>query len=114
MTLVGLTALSVEIMHEVLDARRRRASRPAVRVPSDVVLDRLAGVRLHHRHVLVGGGVEDDLRAIQLEDRLHSLAERMSRISGTTTLGSPVAGWWPGAAGWLTEKGRLSKHKSSW
>ena len=63
MTDVGLTALSVEIITNALDAvARRRASATTARA-DDVVLDRLARVPLHHRHVLVRRGVEDDARA---------------------------------------------------
>ncbi|RYZ56776.1 MAG: hypothetical protein EOP08_17985 [Proteobacteria bacterium] len=35
-----------------------------------VVLHGLAGVLLHHRHVFVCGGVEDELRAVAGEDRV--------------------------------------------
>ena len=34
----------------------------------DVVLDRFAGIVLHHRHVLVGGAMEDDLGVMGVED----------------------------------------------
>ncbi len=37
----------------------------------DVVLDRHGGVVLHHRHVLVGSGVEDVLGTMLAEDLLH-------------------------------------------
>ena len=40
-----------------------------------VVSDRLADVRFHQRHVLVGGGVEDDFGAMLLEDLLHPLRD---------------------------------------
>ncbi len=39
-----------------------------------VVLDRLAGIGFHQRHVFVGGGVKDHLRLKLLEDSPHSLA----------------------------------------
>jgi hypothetical protein len=38
----------------------------------NVVLDRLAGVRLHHRHVLVRRGVEDDLGRVGRQERAHA------------------------------------------
>ena len=38
-----------------------------------VVADRLHGVGLHHRHVLVGGGVEDDRRAVLGDHLPHPL-----------------------------------------
>ena len=40
-------------------------------MPQHVVLDRLADVALHQRHVLVGRGVEDDLGAELLEELPH-------------------------------------------
>jgi len=42
----------------------------------DVVLHRLAGVELHERHVLVGGSVEDELRAMAAEGMLHAATIR--------------------------------------
>ena len=62
MTLVGLTALSVEIITNSCTPNSS-ANSASCWVPRDVVLDRLAGVVLHHRHVLVGGGMEHDVRA---------------------------------------------------
>ena len=59
---VGRTALSVEIMTKA-STPCSPASSPEPARREDVVLDRLARVRLHHRHVLVGGRVEHDLRA---------------------------------------------------
>ena len=38
----------------------------------DVGLERLVRVLLHHRHVLVGGEMEDDLRPRRLEDVLEA------------------------------------------
>ena len=48
------------------------ASSPTQPGAEDVVLDRLARIRLHQRHVLVGGGVEDDLRRVGREKRAHA------------------------------------------
>ena len=70
-TVFGFTALSVETSTKRLDAeldgdlgdhlRRQR-----------VVAHRLERVRLHQRHVLVRGGVEDDRRRVALEDAAHA------------------------------------------
>ena len=67
MTLVGRTALSVEM--------KTRCSTPHfgsqfdhVARAEDVVGDRLGNVALHHRHVLVRGGMEDGHRFEPLED----------------------------------------------
>ncbi len=67
MTLVGLTALSVLTMTNAAHplARAASATDPGA---EDVVLDRLAGIAFHHRHVLVGGAVENDLRLMQFEN----------------------------------------------
>ena len=43
-------------------------------VAENVVADGLERVRLHHRHVLVRRGVEDDARAVAIEDLAHLLA----------------------------------------
>ena len=53
---------------EAIDAvaLRRLGEEPRA---ADVVLDRLAGVLLHQRHVLVRGGVEDDLGLMPIAAR---------------------------------------------
>ena len=61
---VGRTALSVEIMTNV-STPCSPASSPSMPGAEDVVLDRLARIRLHQRHVLVGGRVEDDLGRVR-------------------------------------------------
>ena len=53
--------------HERLLAEGQRGVGRGLRA-EDVVLDGLAGVGLHHGHVLVGGAVEDDVRAVGVED----------------------------------------------
>ena len=58
-TVVGLTALSVE-MRTKRSAPNSTAISATVRVREHVVAHRLDGIRLHQRHVLVGRGVEDD------------------------------------------------------
>ena len=47
---------------EALDAGGDRGVEEGHR-PADVDVDRVRRMLLHHRHVLVGGGVEDDVRA---------------------------------------------------
>ena len=56
---------------EIADAEFRGQVGQALRA-ADVVLDRLADIGLHQRDVLVGGGVEDDLRLVFLEELPHS------------------------------------------
>ena len=73
MTLVGRDGLvgrdhARTTQRPAVERHRRRLACP------DVVLDRLAGVRLHHRHVLVRRGVEDDVRTIVLEHGPNALA----------------------------------------
>ena len=73
MTLVGWTALSVEINTKL---RTPNSSARSARhlVPKTLFSDRLADVGFHQRHVLVGGGVEDHLGTMLLEDLLASAA----------------------------------------
>ena len=47
----------------------------------DVVLDRLAGIRLHQRHVLVGGGMEDEVRPVLGKHRRRFAPRRSRRRS---------------------------------
>ncbi len=66
MTLVGFTALSVEMSTNFLDAVPDRGLGDAPGA-EHVVVHRLPGVVvLHQRHVLVGGGVEDRRRPVLL------------------------------------------------
>ena len=60
MTLDGSTALSVETRTKRGDAGVDRRIEDGHRA-ADVDLDALRRVLLHHRHVLVGRGVEDDV-----------------------------------------------------
>ena len=71
MTLLGFTALSVEIR------MNRSARMPLGRfrddpAAGDIVLDRLARVVLHQRHVLVRRGVKDNLGLELLEHVVHA------------------------------------------
>ena len=72
MTDDGSTALSVETRTNrstsVVERRPHRRERPA-----DVRVDGVGRVLLHHRHVLVGGGVEDQDRPVLREDPPHRL-----------------------------------------
>ena len=71
MTFTGLTALSVETLMNLL-----AHGRPAdVAGTEDVVGYGLRGLQLHHRHVLVGRGVEGQ-PAGALEDEAHALGDR--------------------------------------
>ena len=54
-----------------------------------VVAHRLERVRLHERHVLVRGGVEDDGRAVLLEDLAH--LRRVARVGENGSRGVEVA-----------------------
>ena len=45
-------------------------------VPKTLLVDGLGGLQLHHRHVLVGRGVEDQLWPEALEDEAHALGDR--------------------------------------
>ena len=67
----GETALSVET-----STKRSTPASPAaaatMRVADGVVADRLDRVLLHQRHVLVGGGVEDDRRPVLVEHLAHA------------------------------------------
>ena len=67
MTLEGFTALSVEIRTKRSTPWRVGGLRHDPRA-AHVVLDRLAGVLLHERHVLVRRRVEDDLRPVLAQD----------------------------------------------
>ena len=58
--------------HEALDADGLRRVQDGQRA-ADVRLDRLGGVVLEHGHVLVGSGMEDDVRAQLLEEPAHGL-----------------------------------------
>ena len=71
MTLVGLTALSVEIItnESVWYSMARSAS---CRVAVDDVPHRFLGMLLHQRNVLVGGGVEDHVRPVLHQDAAHA------------------------------------------
>ena len=60
-----------------------RASSARLGGAEAVVLDGLAGLMLHHGHVLVGGGVEDDPGLVLREDLLHALGSVMSPTKGT-------------------------------
>ena len=73
MMLEGFTALSVEISTNIFTPKRfdRLGHVPGAH---HVVQHRLARVVLHERHMLVGGGVEDDLRPVPLEELLHHVA----------------------------------------
>ena len=73
MTVAGETALSVETSTNVLDARLAGDARHEPR-GERVVAHRLDGVGLHQPDVLVGGGVEDDGRAVLGEHLAHPLA----------------------------------------
>src|SRR5690606_25816905 len=57
-TEVGLTALSVEIRTN-WRAPKACAMSATIRVPRTLFFTASPGLPLHHRHVLVGGGVED-------------------------------------------------------
>ena len=57
--------------HEAVGAVARREPRHGAR-GERVVAQRLHGMLLHQRHVLVGGRVEHDGRVVELEDRLHA------------------------------------------
>ena len=79
-TVLGSTALSVEIRHEALHAV------PLGEVGEHLGAERVVGdglerVELHHRHVLVGRRVEDDLRALGLEHAAPSRRRPCSRRS---------------------------------
>ena len=87
---VGFTALSVEIITNVSTPCSVGGVGDLLRA-EDVVLDRLAGVPLHHRHVLVRGGVEDDVRALGGEDR-----PRCARCRRCRRCRAPI--WTPGLA----------------
>ena len=69
--LVGLTALSVEIITNSCTPCSS-ANLGQLHRAQHVVLDGLARVVLHHRHVLVGGGMEHDVRPVQGEDLVQS------------------------------------------
>src|SRR5256885_493040 len=79
MTLVGFTALSVEMKKIFPPAVTARGARQPQR-PENVVLRRFPGiVVLHERHVLVSSGVEHDRRLESGENRLH--ARRISHVA---------------------------------
>jgi hypothetical protein len=91
MMLVGFTALSVEIITNALDAE---LPPPSARFASrDVVLDGLARVLLHQRHVLVRRRVEDDLRlhcanTAAPRSRRHVADDRLEAIIAAQRLSS--------------------------
>ena len=66
MTLEGRTALSVEICTKRWVPTSTAAS-TTLRVPKTLVSAASIGMVLEYRHVLVGGGVEDDLGLVALE-----------------------------------------------
>ena len=66
-TLVGFTALSVEIRMKRSTPYSSAACAMQPRA-AHVVLDRLARVLLHERHVFVRGGMEDDLGPVLAHD----------------------------------------------
>ena len=70
MTLDGRTALSVEISTNSSAPYAAAASATHQRA-EDVVPHRLADVVLHHRHVLVRGGVKDEVRAVRANTSVH-------------------------------------------
>ena len=73
MTVAGVTALSVETSTNAPDALLARDPRHQPR-RERVVAHRLDRVELHQPDVLVGGGVEDDRRAVLGEHLAHPLA----------------------------------------
>ena len=73
MTVAGATALSVEIEHERARRRRRPRSTVSVRVASALLRTASIGLFSISADVLVGGGVEDDLRAVLGEHLAHPL-----------------------------------------
>ena len=83
MTLVGRTALSVEISTSAR-RRTRRSARRRSRA-EDVVEDRLVDVRFHERHVLVRRRVEYRVRAVLARrPRAGACQSRTSTIAGST------------------------------
>ncbi len=72
MTVAGFTALSVETSTNVPDADLAGDPRHEPR-GQGVVAHRLDRVQLHHRDVLVGRGVEDDVRPVLGEHLAHPL-----------------------------------------
>ena len=70
MTLDGLTALSVE-MNTKRSTPVATAASTTFRVPKTLVADASTRVVLEHGDVLVGGGVEDDVRLVPLERLEH-------------------------------------------
>ena len=73
MTVAGETALSVETSTNALQPALARDLAHQAR-GERVVAHRLDRVLLHQVHVLVGGGVEDDRRAVLGEHLAHPLA----------------------------------------
>ncbi len=73
MTVAGATALSVETSTKRAAPGAPRRCWATTRVAIALLRNRLDGVRLHQPDVLVGGGVEDDRRAVLLEDLPHAL-----------------------------------------
>ncbi len=75
MTLEGRTALSVEICTNRWVPTSAAASTDVERA-EDVGVGRLERMLLEHRHVLVGGGVEDHLGPVALERLEHGARGR--------------------------------------
>ena len=71
MTLLGRTALSVEIMTKLSTPTASARIRHELGA-EHVVLDRLAEVALHHWNVFVGGGVKHHVRPVALHQRSHA------------------------------------------
>ena len=70
MMLVGRHRLVGRDQDEALDAVPERRRRRPSRVPSTLLVIASTGFCFHQRHVLVGGGMEDDLGPVRREDRL--------------------------------------------
>ena len=72
MTLVGLTALSVEIITNFL-VSYFTAKSATTRVPSTLFQNTSSGVVFHHRYMFICGSVEYIIRVMFLEDLFHTL-----------------------------------------
>ena len=70
--LVGLTALSVEIKHKLIHPVGSGLPRH-IQGAEHVVFHSLLGIFLHHRHMLMGRGVKDDLRRVLVKDLLQAI-----------------------------------------
>ena len=85
----GIDGLVGRDHDERADVGTRMARSASRRVASDDVLDGLAGMRLHQRHVLVRGGVEDDVRPAFVEDAAHAgLVEHVGDAESSSALPS--------------------------